>query len=123
MSNSQKGASLAQQKKTIAAQCKRFEERLLKAKNDMEIVCILQEMEDMLQAEIYHWVELHETEQEKGGEGLENVAAECADQISNLESIIRTVQAQKADHLDNALRIQEVMIKTGKLKEPAIIVE
>ena len=113
-------ASLSEAKKVISQKTKAFEGRLMKAKNDFEIVVILDEMIHMIEAEIFGWVNMVEQTEEEGNDDNYKLISEAAVHISDLQSLIETFNKYRAASIVTALKIQSAMINCHQLKEPII---
>lgn len=120
MNKPKAGRTLQEAKRLIAQKSKDFEGRLMKALNDFETVVILNEMQELIEAEIFAWTNLiaeHEDSQEDAPENLIN---EASTHVADLNDFIIKLNSQRAALMPNALKIQRAMINSHKLNSPKI---
>lgn len=99
---SEKSKELKQAKKIIAATTREFESRMIKSRNDLERVQILNEMEELLQAEMYKWINFMEVNDNPDIEGNENLIQHVADNVEGLNSVIKTICEGRKELLPGA---------------------
>lgn len=121
MSKQNQKSDFKARKALISQKCDSFITRMANSKNDLERVELLNEMEDLLQDEIDHWLNeiLLFTEMENGA--ADSVINEAEIHISGLKLIQDKIAVQRLEFLPNALRLQEVLIRSGQLSQPKIL--
>lgn len=143
MKNKNKGFNPTETKKEISAKLSSFEDRLLKSKNDFETVLILQEMRGILQTEVSNWfVKVSEFSEAAAkiakavvnaadkiedalgidkGEDHETLIDRAAKFIGEFEELISTINDQILQFHENAVTIETVYLREGKIKERQIL--
>lgn len=121
MENSKKALTLEETKKAISKRVAEFEKRLHKAKNDFEIWCIIQEMNDVCQAEIDHWLLQIASDKPPFETPITPLIEEASKHISELTALVQKFADFQATIRANALAIQRAMINSHELKEPVIL--
>lgn len=116
MSKQKRG--LKESKRIIAHKAAEFEKRMMSAKNALEQIQILNEMEELLQAEINHWMDF--LENVKVGTPLEqeNIQNSVADNVSDLQSVILSINASRKELLSDAKAIAQAMKNSHQEVKP-----
>jgi len=110
MNTQKKPRTVAQSKAAISQKCKSFEARMLKSRNALDQVQIMNEMEEALESEIYAWDILIQNEKDSPGEGSENVINNAVVFIADLQSIIDKICEGRKELLPAAL----ILLKANK---------
>lgn len=120
MSKQEKPLSVAAQKKVIAKAMSMFESRLMKASNAFHRVCVLNDMQELVEAEILQWISLTETN-DNGSDTLpEETLTEAGKHISDLRDLINTFNKYRLEDIEDALKIQQAMINSHLISSPVI---
>ena len=120
MSKQEQFPNTAAARKIIMSKTAEFESKLMKAKNAFERVCLYNEMQELIDAEIYAWVtmiEAMDSEQDQIDTQLYN---EATTHVARLQEFISTLNKYRASEMDAALNIQQAMINSHKLSAPKI---
>lgn len=116
MSKTKRG--LKESKRAIAHKTNEFEKRLMSAKNDLEQVQILNEMEELLQSEIIHWMDFLENEKTGTIEQQDKIHNAVADNVADLNSVIVKINEGRAELLQNAKAIAKAMKNSHQEVKP-----
>ena len=107
-------------KKIIAEKSKAFDSLLMKAQNDFERVKCLEDMKKFITLELDNWIkQLSSYDQLDEAEQLE-LSKEAKQRISELNELIDQINQFAFSMRENALLIQNVLIREGKIPHPAI---
>jgi hypothetical protein len=120
MNTTPKGRTLQEAKRQIAQKSKEFDARLLKAKNDFEIIVVLNDMQELIEAEIFAWTNLVADDTEEREQEDEDVLNNAAKHVADLNDFIITLNNQRKALMPNALKIQRAMLNSHQLTEPKI---
>jgi hypothetical protein len=120
MNKPKTGKALQDAKRLIAEKSKGFEARLMKAGNAFETVVILNEMQELIEAEIFSWTNLLEDDSEEREANEENLLNQAAEHVSGLNDFILKLNEQRRLLMPDALKVQRAMINSHKLKSPVI---
>ena len=120
MSKQEKLPSIAAARKVISSKTAEFESQLLKAKNAFERVCIFNDMQELIDAEIYAWVTTIETMDSEQDQINTQLYNEATTHVANLQEFISTLNTYRASEMDAALKIQQAMLNTHQLSSPKI---
>lgn len=107
-------------KRIIREKTAEFESRLMKASNAYFIVQILNEMQDIVEAEIYHWHNILQPDKDESVTLTEDLAVEGQKHLESLEDLVKTFNKYRAMYIGDALKIQQAMINSHQLKSPTI---
>lgn len=121
MTQSKKPLSVAEQKKVISQKMRQFEDRLNKSQNAFDRVCIFNDMEEIIDAEILSWVKAVEELKESGDKSVDDRIDEAAKHVADLQGLIETFNKYRAADMPEALKIQQAMINSHKLDKPVIV--
>lgn len=121
MSNQNQKTDVKSRKALISKKCDSFISRMSASKNDLERVELLNEMDDLLQDEIDHWLNEVMLFSEMENPAADSVIDEASLHVSGLKMIQDKIALQRLPLLPNALRLQEVLIAQGKLDKPKIV--
>lgn len=116
-----KKPSIKDAKAAISKKTADFEARLLKAKNNFEIWCILSEMSSMCEAEIDHWLKELEGDTFPGDPITSPLLTEASIHIAELQSFIDKIHTMQNGLRAEALTIQRVLLREGKIEHPVIL--
>jgi acyl-CoA reductase-like NAD-dependent aldehyde dehydrogenase len=105
MSATSENKELKQSKSAISKACKQFEKDMMSAKNALERVHVLNQMEDILNHEIDSWVDTLDNENHGDISEVNNVINHAAEHIENMSSIIRTINSARAEMLSEAKKV------------------
>lgn len=117
------GRTLQDAKRQIAQKSKDFEARLMKARNAFETVIILNEMQELIDAEILAWTNLiseHENSEVNNSDELMN---EASVHVADLNDFIIKLNENRKLLMPDALKVQRAMINSHQLTEPKITEE
>jgi hypothetical protein len=120
MSKQEKLPSIAAARKVISSKTSEFESQLMKAKNAFERVCIFNDMQELIDAEIYAWVTTIETMDSEQDQINTQLYNEATTHVANLQEFISTLNNYRASEMDAALKIQQAMLNTHQLSSPKI---
>ena len=120
MNTKPKGRTLQEAKRLIAQKSKDFDARLLKAKNDFEIIVVLNDMQELIEAEIFAWTNLVANDSEEREQEDEDVLNNAAKHVADLNDFIITLNNQRKALMPNALKIQRAMLNSHQLTEPKL---
>jgi len=109
---------LKESKRIIAHKSAEFEKRMMSAKNDLERIQILNEMEEILQAEINHWMDFYEAEGVGTPKEQENLSNSVADNIEDLNSVIVSINSSRREMLSNGKAIAKAMKNSHQEVKP-----
>lgn len=107
-------------KRLIAQKSKEFERRLMKARNDFESVVILNDMQELIDAEIFAWTNLVSQHEESSEATPEDLINEASTHVADLNDFIIKLNLQRAALMPNALKIQRAMINSHQLSTPIL---
>lgn len=120
MNTKPKGRTLQEAKRLIAQKSKEFDARLLKAKNDFEIIVVLNDMQELIEAEIFAWTNLVADDSEEREQEDDDVLNNAAKHVADLNDFIITLNNQRKELMPNALKIQRAMLNSHQLTEPKL---
>lgn len=121
MTTPKTGANLQTAKRVIAQKSKEFEARLMKAKNAFEQVLILNEMQELIEAEIFAWTNIVTENSDDEGTPEDSIVNDACVHVAELNDFIDTLNKNRAGLMPDALKIQRAMINSHLLSEPKII--
>jgi hypothetical protein len=96
-------------KRKIVAKMNDFEKRMLSAKNALERVQVLNDMEDILEAEIIHWQQIYDKEKTDDPKENKNLEDSCTEQLANLQDVVNMIIEQRKELLSDAKEIAAAM--------------
>lgn len=114
------GRSLQDAKRQIAQKSKDFEARLMKAKNAFEQVIILNEMQELIDAEIFAWTNLVTEDEDTQENTSDELMNEAAVHVADLNDFVIKLNAHRAALMPDALKIQRAMINSHQLTAPKL---
>jgi len=120
MNKPKAGRTLQEAKRLIAQKSKEFERRLMKARNDFESVVILNDMQELIDAEIFAWTNLVSQHEESSEATPEDLINEASTHVADLNDFIIKLNLQRAALMPNALKIQRAMINSHQLSTPIL---
>ncbi len=113
MSDLMKSKEALKSKKAIAKAMATFESRMLKSKNDLERLSVLDDLDQVLDSEISQWIEkLNEVENKSDTES-ENIFNEGSKQILDLQESKLKINEFRISFLPGARKTYEVMNREG----------
>lgn len=107
-------------KRLIAEKSKGFEARLMKARNAFETVIIYNEMQELIEAEIFSWTNLLEDDSSEREANEDNLLNQAAEHVAGLNDFILKLNEQRRELMPEALKIQRAMINSHVIKGPTI---
>lgn len=96
-------------KRKVASKMNEFEKRMMTAKNALEQVQVLNDMEDILEAEIIHWQTIHAKEKTDDPKENKNLEDACTEQLANLQEVVTMIVEQRKELLSDAKEIAQAM--------------
>lgn len=123
MNKPTKGKNLQDAKRLIAQKSKEFEARLMKAKNDFETIVVLNDMQELIEAEIFAWTNLVSDDTTEREQEEEELFCHAAQHVADLNDFIIKLNEQRKELMPNALKIQRAMLNSHQLTEPKLIEE
>lgn len=112
--------TLQEAKKQIAQKSKEFESRLMKARNAFEQIGVLNDMTELIEAEVFQWTSQIATDKEDDETQQEELINEAAKHISELSDFLSKLNDERKRLLPDALKVQQAMINSHQLKSPII---
>ena len=142
MKNKKEGFNPTETKKAIQEKMAAFEKRIFDARNDFELASVLQEMAEVLKAEIDNWL-IKVAEASAVGVKIAKAVINTADKIEDalgidkgedhntlidraakfigeFEELLQTIREQYEAIYDNAKNIERVYVNTHKIKAPIL---
>ncbi len=107
-------------KKLIAEKCKDFEARLLNAKNAFYMVQVLNEMEELLDAEVIHWQAMIADCEDPTSPDAKPLLDEASVHIGNMIELIEKFNGTRRALMPEALKIQQAMINSHELQNEVL---
>lgn len=107
-------------KRLIAEKSKGFEARLMKAGNAFETVIIYNEMQELIEAEIFSWTNLLEDDSSEREANEDNLLNQAAEHVAGLNDFILKLNEQRRLLMPDALKVQRAMLNSHKLKAPVL---
>lgn len=120
MKKQEKTHSARQIKRKVNRSINVLSARLNSAKNAIELIQILDEMEELLNAEIFAWTKISVENETEGKDVDTAILSECATQISALSTTISRINEVRLDVLPDALKLQDTMLKSRLMDKPLI---
>lgn len=105
-------------KRKIASKMNEFEKRMMTAKNALQRVQVLNDMEDILEAEIIHWQNMYDNEKTDDPQENQNLEDSCTEQIANLQDVVKMIIEQRKELLKDAKEIAAAMKRSHVKVEP-----
>lgn len=112
MKTTEKTKSLAEMKKVINARLGNIQSRLITAKNDYFLCICYNEMLEILDAEIEHWLKLRDEHLATFVRDEEPGTFEGTQHIADLSTLRDTIHSYRERSYPNALIIQKAMQNT-----------
>lgn len=107
-----KNRTIKQQKQSIARVTKRLESDFINAKNDLFRVQALNEMEDVLTAEILKWDEFLVQNSTSNKDEDEKMILAVQKEKKGLQSVVNMIDSERKPMLDNAKAIYNAMVNS-----------
>lgn len=107
-----KNRKIKQQKQSIARVTKRLESNFINAKNDLFRVQALNEMEDVLTAEILKWDEFLVQNSTSNQAEDEKMILAVQEEKKGLQSVVDMIDTERKPMLDNAKAIYNAMVNS-----------
>lgn len=107
-----KNRTIKQQKQSIARVTKRLESDFINAKNDLFRVQALNEMEDVLTAEILKWDEFLVQNSTSNKDEDEKMILAVQKEKKGLQSVVDMIDSERKPMLDNAKAIYNAMVNS-----------
>lgn len=107
-----KNRTIKQQKQSIARVTKRLESDFINAKNDLFRVQALNEMEDVLTAEILKWDEFLVQNSTSNKDEDEKMILAVQKEKKDLQSVVDMIDTERKPMLDNAKAIYNAMVNS-----------
>lgn len=117
------GRTLQDAKRQIAQKSKEFEGRLMKARNAFEQITVLNDMTELIEAEITQWTTLISSDSDNSEKDEAQLMNDAATHVSDLSDLLETLNEHRKALLPDALKIQSAMINSHQLKAPVITAE
>lgn len=115
------GRTLQEAKRQIAQKSKDFEARIMKARNEFEQIAVLNDMTEIIDAEIFQWTAKLEEYQENQSEDASLMTEEAAKHVCDLSELLVKINEHRKIMLPKALAIQQAMLNSHQLKTPIIV--
>lgn len=106
------------QKRTIARKTAQFEKRMLGAANDLERVQVLNDMEDILEAEIIQWNNILVQESSRDKIQQKNLEDNVSKEVGNLQEVINMINTQRKELLPSAKQLAQARRNSHLKVEP-----
>ena len=107
-------------KRLIAQKSKEFESRLMKARNAFEQIAVLNDMTELIDAEVFQWSAKLEAYQEDPESSDTSSTEEAIKHITDLSEFGLKLNEHRKVLLPQARVIQQAMINSHQLKAPII---
>ena len=120
MTNTKTAKELQSAKRLIAQKAKDFESRLTKTRNAFEQILIYNEMQELIEAEILSWSNMIDPDDSTDNHTNEDVLNMAAEHVASLTDFIQTLNNERKNLMPEAVKIQQAMINSHKLKAPVI---
>ncbi len=120
MEEKKKPAAKVDFKRQIALKTKELNNRINVAKNDFQLAQIFIEMIEVIEAEIFQWVQMFENQNENENQIDEQTIEEANLHITDLEELVIKIKSHLGTIKENAQTIQQAMINSHQLKEKVL---
>jgi neutral trehalase len=107
-------------KRLIAEKSKSFEERLMKSRNAFETIVVLNDMQELIDAEIFSWTNMLEESAEDTENNDDDLIHQASEHVAGLNDFILKLNEQRRVIMPEALKIQRAMMNSHQLKSPII---
>jgi hypothetical protein len=109
-----------EKKKEIDKKSRELDIQLMNAKNDFFLVLVFYQIQELIDAELLHWIGIVSGYPYVHFEEVPAELEEANKQVNELNNYLNKIKDLIALHESKALEIQQAMINSFELKEPKI---